>query len=434
MNVLKRALLYVTKKRGKSLLLFLIIFVISTLVLCGLASLDAEEESSLELRGTTGTSFTVARNLSSGSWSNGASGSYSTQEYISNDIVEKISNIDGIQAYDVSSTTILHFYDVDGNYYECLNPIGYANVDCQYYTNTSINSEYSSLFLSQTFSLSEGRHIVVTDENVVLISKEVAKKHNFQIGDEIYGVIDPDSSDPVVALKIIGTFEVNIDKTDEKNNYNAASYYDYENYAYTDINAMETLLTNYEGERPSDGYSCVDFFVSDPETLENIIIEAQAISSIDWNNFTITANDEVYERVASSMSDMSSLIRVLMIIIVAISMGIITLILSMWLKSRIHETGILLAAGISKTSILLQHILEVGFIAFFSFPLSYIASKAVAGTIGGLFEKTADKVIVTVRHLRLVCGIGVIILILAIVVSCIPTLKLKPKEILSKLS
>ena len=87
------------------------------------------------------------------------------------------------------------------------------------------------------------------------------------------------------------------------------------------------------------------------------------------------------------MSDISSLIRTLIIVIVLISMGIVTLILSMWLKGRIRETGILLAAGISRASILFQHILEVGMIAVISFPLSYLFSQAIASGIGGLFGK-----------------------------------------------
>lgn len=108
MNVMKRAFLFVLRKRGKSLLLFFIIFVISTLVLCGFASMDAEEKSSETLRGTTGTSFTVSRNLSTGDWSSGSGGTYSTQEFLSEDMIDEIAQIQGIKAYDASYSTILN--------------------------------------------------------------------------------------------------------------------------------------------------------------------------------------------------------------------------------------------------------------------------------------------------------------------------------------
>ncbi len=432
MSLIRRAFLYVTRKRGKSMLLFFVIFVASSLGLCCLAALDAEEDASTELRGTTGSSFTVSRDTSTGGYSSDSGGTYSTQAFISQDMIEQIAAIEGIEAYDTSSTTILNLYDKSGNYYENVNPTGYADVDSQYYTNTSINSEYSSLFLSQVLTLVAGRHITDTDENVILISSEAADKNNLKVGDVIYAVIDPDS-DPTTAVEIIGTFEANIDKTDEKNNYNMASYYEYENYAFTDIYAMEAVLTNYPGERPSDGYSSVDFFVSDPIMLENIIVEAQGISDIKWSNYTISVNDEVYTRVAASMSDMSTLIRILIIVSVIISMGIITLILAMWIKSRIHETGILIAAGISKISIMVQYFIEVGIIAAISYPAAYCFSSIVAGGIGTLAGQTSE-VIVTISHLYRVSAAGCIILILAILISVMPVLRLKPKEILSKMS
>ena len=121
-----------------------------------------------------------------------------------------------------------------------------------------------------------------------------------------------------------------------------------------------------------------------------------------------------------------------MIVVVSISMCIVTLILSMWVKSRARETGMLMASGISKCSILLQHIVEVGFIAAVSFPLSYLFSRVVAGGIGGIFGKTGAAV--TAEHFAIVCGVGTILLVSAILLSCISTMRMKPKTILSKMS
>jgi len=428
MNLMKRAFLYVFRKSGKSLLLLSIIFVISTLVLCGLASMDAEEEASEDLRGSTGTSFTVSRNLSTGSWSSGSGGSYSTQEFLSDDIIGQIAEIPGIKAYDTTYTTIFELFDTDGNYYEHINPIGQSMVDDQYYTVGTVNSEYSSMFLSKMFTLVEGRNITDTDTNVILVSKAIADKHNLDLGDTVVAANDGSEE-----LEIVGIFDVLADKTDEKNNYNMASYYDYDNYVFMDMYSMTDALKNYS-DGPNKGYSSADFFVSDPEQLENIIIEVQKISSINWDNFTISANNEVYERTAGSMSDMSSLIKTLITAIIIISAGIVTLILSMWVKGRVRETGILLAGGIPKSFILLQQVIEIGFVSLLAFPLSFWFSRLVAGSVGILFGKTAGNVIVSTEHFTLTFGFGFAILVLAIVISNIPTLKLKPKDILSKMS
>ncbi len=61
------------------------------------------EEQAEELRGTTGTSFTVSRNTATGGWGNGGNGSYSTQEYLTSDMMmEKIVAVDGIEGYNAS--------------------------------------------------------------------------------------------------------------------------------------------------------------------------------------------------------------------------------------------------------------------------------------------------------------------------------------------
>ena len=51
-----------------------------------------------------------------------------------------------------------------------------------------------------------------------------------------------------------------------------------------------------------------NFYVSDAAQLDSVIAEVQKISSINWNNFNITANDEVYQNISSALSDTGTLI------------------------------------------------------------------------------------------------------------------------------
>ena len=81
MNLGTRAILYTARKWKKTLLIFFLLLSITTLVLSGLAIADAQEKQTEEVRGTTGASFTVERNLSTGGWASGNGGSYSTQEF-----------------------------------------------------------------------------------------------------------------------------------------------------------------------------------------------------------------------------------------------------------------------------------------------------------------------------------------------------------------
>ena len=114
MNLGIRAILYSARKWKKTLLVFFLLLAITTLVLSGLAIADAQEEQAEEVRGTTGASFTVERNLSTGGWASGNSGSYSTQEFISEEMLQKISSVDGVAGYDAAVVSMPRYYNEAG--------------------------------------------------------------------------------------------------------------------------------------------------------------------------------------------------------------------------------------------------------------------------------------------------------------------------------
>ena len=429
MNLGTRAALYTVRKWKKTLLVFCLLLAITTLVLSGLAIADAQEKQAEEVRGTTGASFTVSRNTATGGWSSDGGGSYSTQEYLTTDRMESIAAINGIEGYNASIRTILCLSDRQGQWLEQMEPTGHAIVDCQFYSYGCINSKYHSLFLSGAMVMCEGKTIDSSVKNGIVISKDIADKHDLKVGDTIQAVNNPLSDDKTMNLEIVGLFEVVADKTDERNNYNESSYYEYTNNAFVSEAAMKKLLENYADV----GYASADFFVTDPERLESIIHEVQKIHTIDWNNFLITANDEVYQNISNALSDTGTLITTLIAVITAVSMVLIILILSMSVRGRKRETGILLAAGISKPTVVLQYVLETLLIAAAAFPLAYLSSRQAAGILGTLFGKTAENVVVTSQHFTLTATVGSVLLIASVLVSCIPVMRLKPKTILSQM-
>ena len=418
-----RAVLHTARKWKKTLLLFCLLLFITTLVLSGLAIADAQEEQAEELRGTTGASFTVDRNLSTGGWASDSDGTYSTQELITMDMIQKIASVEGITGYDASNGGVPTLYDEEGNNLS-LSPDGFA-----YYAYGAYNSEFNSLFVSGRFELVEGSHITEDVTDGVILSQESVEKNGLKIGDKITGIINPAYNDPEVEMELIGVFDIVADKDDAVNMYDASTYWGYNQYAFCSNSVMEALAVNYS----DDGIESAFFYVEDAAQLDNVIKNVQRIDSINWNNFIITANDEVYQNISSALSDTNTLITTLIVIVTVVSMVLITLILSMSIRSRKRETGILLAVGIAKPAVILQYALETMLIAIVAFPLAYLSSKQVAGALGTLFGKTAANVIVTPQHFMMVAIVGGILLLAAVLVSSISAMRLKPKQILSQM-
>ena len=416
MNLGIRAILYIARKWKKTLLLFFLLVFIVTLVLSGLAIADAQEEQSEELRGVTGASFTVNAN-------NGY-----TLQPVTEEMIEEITAIDGVESYNTSQYTIANLYNQDALMKGTDEREGVADL---FYATGCLDSEYSPMFLTGALRLTEGRHVTEGDGGIILY-EGLADKYGLSLGDTLE-IKNGNPDDPLVECEIAGLFEVIADGDDEQATMaKPSTLFDYKDYVFVNMDTMSAVSEPYTVSE-GNGIDSVDFFVSDAAKLESIVQEVQENTSIDWNSYYLTVNDEVYERISSSLSDTGTLITTLIVVITVVSMVLIILILSMSIRSRKREMGILLAVGIAKPSVILQYVLETALIAVVAFPLAYLSSRQVAGAIGTLFGKAAENVIVTPQHFALVAVAGGILLIIAVIVSCIPALRFKPKQILSQM-
>ncbi len=416
MNLGTRAVLHTARKWKKTLLIFFLLLSITTLVLSGLAIADAQEEQAEELRGTTGASFTVNAN-------NGY-----TLQPVTDEMIEEIAKIDGIESYNASQWLIVNLYNQDTLMKGTDEREYVADL---FYGTGCFDSEYSPLFLTGALRLTDGHHVTEGDGGIILY-EGVAEKYGLSVGDTLE-IKNGNPNDPLVKCEIAGVFEVIADDTDEQATMaKPSTFYDYEEYIFVDMDVMSEVSAPYTASE-GNGITSVDFFVSDAARLESIVQEVQDNTSIDWNSYYLTVNDEVYERISSSISDTGTLVTMLIVVITVVSIVLIILILSMSIRSRKREMGILLAVGIAKPFVILQYVLETALIAVVAFPLAYLSSKQIAGTLGTLFGKAAENVIVTPRHFALVAIAGGVLLIIAIMVSCIPAMRLKPKQILSQM-
>ncbi|MGL6200413.1 MAG: ABC transporter permease [Lachnospiraceae bacterium] len=453
MNTPKRSLLYVIRKRSRTLLLFVILLVVSTLVLSGLSIMDAAGDSSAELRESTGASFTVQGKMDETAKSQVGNNTYEyKQSYLSDDMIQKIAAVDGIKDFNSETYSVLALKNQSGDY---LETIVYTN----WYDDPTLkygalvkgitDSSYSSLFSLNNFQLVEGRHITKDDKYTILMSKELAEKLNYKVGDKINlstseylmnynqdsASVNNENTLTNAEVEIIGLFNISGEQSDRTT---LAQYELYENYIYADMTSYKEACSGWPevAQELNQGYASVDFLVTDPAQLSNIMSEVSNISSINWDNFTLTANDEVYQASSSSMSNIEKLITTMIVVVVIIAAVIVTLILSMWVRSRVRETGILMSTGIAKYKIVAQFVLETVLIAVFAFTISYFTSNAIAGNLGHIIDSTiaAGDVQVAMSRFILVCCAGIAVILAAIGISSIPVMRMKPREILSKMS
>ena len=437
MNLLKRSILYLFRKWKVSILLLLILFMVITLTLSGIAVLNAEEQKKEEFKEATGTSFSVERNYESGGMETDEKGNtYLTSDAITDDMIEKIASVEGIKAYNATVDSITCILK-DGEFLPHTGRIVNAeDVDSGTYSVTNINTEYSNFFTSNLFELVEGKHITKDTENAIIISEAYAEKNNLKIGDTLTIVNDPFNDDPFIDVEIVGLFRVvtdAVDDTDDKKVYDASAYFVYNDYIFLSGDLANKLYVNYD-DVGSGKFNVVDFYVENPENLDSIIQEVQNIKDINWNNFYIYANDEIYQNTQESVDNSSTLIISLIVIAIIVSISVISIIVFMSIKGRRREIGILLSIGKSKATIMIQFIIEMLIISAISFTGSYFFSKLIAGNLGQAFGKVAESVIIQNSQFALITGIGIVILLAIVIISCIPIMNKKPRQILSQMN
>lgn len=463
MNLWKRAFLYTIRKKGKTLILFLVLFILSTFVLSGLSILSAAQQSALNLRQSVGGSIQLVRDEeNSRNWIYQQAPGGTLVDYIGSPItdheIEKIMQVEGIKAYNGVGDGSVFARD-----FSFISGIQFSERSDYSRMPSVTNSKYFKYFQRGAFQLTEGRHISPEDDHVVLISTALAEKNGLKLGDTIAVQCNYDAGGyPDVTLEIIGIYKSTVDD----GQFHTTST-DKRNRLIIDHQAMQEIMMT-DTIQYDNG---VEFFVDDPQNIDHIVSEIQKLD-LDWDCLKLTVDNSAYEAVASSLTAMHSMITGLIAGIGVVSVGILALILHMWIKQRIHETGILLSVGVSKGRIILQYIAETLLIAVAAFGLSYFSSSMIAqGTSDFLFGQIAEEqpvieleapddgseflditgqyipydtsdmvtpqdieVQVTGSHLFLVYLLGVCVAVLAVTLASQSVLKMKPKNILSQMS
>ena len=462
MNTLKRAFLYTMRKKTKTLILFLVLVTISTFILTGLSIYKAADGSALSLRQSVSGSIRLEldeNNRKNWQYQQVAGGML--VDYvgvpITDEDIHKIMSIDGIKVYNGLGDGSVFAKD-----FSFISGFSFGAGSDYSRLPSVTDSEYFNFFTRKAFQLVEGRHIKEGDDHVVLISTAIAEKNALKLGDTITVQCCYDRGIyPDVSLTIIGIYAYEAD-----NEFNTTST-DKRNRLIIDHKAMQEIM-----QRDVIQYdNGVDFYVDDPREMERIASQIKALD-LDWDSFTLTMDNSAYEAVASPLTAMQNLIVWLIVGCVAVSVGILVLILSMWIKQRRYETGILLSVGISKSRIILQYTIEVLMIAVVAFGLSFFTSNFISqGASDLIFHQVSEsqpmpeielpddgteylditgqyipydtsnveslesvQVNVSPDHLLYIYIFGILLIAFSVSAASISVIQMKPKKILSQMS
>ena len=419
MSTTKRGLIYLLRKRGRSILLFFIICIITVFTALGFvvkSSVDLEMD---KLRKSLNSSFTVGCNYDDPTL-------YEvTEEYnkfigpaVTDEMIEDVMQLEMVTDCFTSNSTDMwvdlelqsgmygDMYDVFVNEPEEL-PARYSLATIKVHTQTTSfdgcsETKLHDFFRMGALSLSEGRHVEPEDRNVAIISSKLATRNNLKIGDSITGeyressYIDGGSTAKVicepVTFEIIGTFDIAFAQTPSDSTWES-NYA--ENIIYCDlfsINKSRQELDVFlnEIEEGAGGYGSATFYVDNPKNLNLAVSQFKSLYNI--NNFKLETENAEYRSASKPLKQLTTISIILIVGIIIACIVILGLILNMWIKSRMREIGILMSIGSSSKNIILQLLFEMLIITVIALIISLLLSGLLASTVGNMAEGLCPRI------------------------------------------
>lgn len=463
MSMMKRAWLYVTRKKSKTFLMFLILLGIATATISGMSIKKATTDARNQVNESINASFTIRNNIqnNSGIGSRGMSN-------VPASAIQQIKEVDGISTYNARMIGEVDLIDLEKVPLQNKS-VQYDDESMEKYKYVSdldgmTDSSLDNKFISGVMDLEEGRHIKADDKQKVLVHKDFAQLNGLKMNDKLYvkqsdlASVSPEEGavKEEIGLEIVGLFTgSNMSQATMESELT-------ENQLITDLDTIKKLR-GYSSE--NSVYGEAKFYVSDPKELASIVKEVNELP-IDWFNYEIQESTNDYPALTGSLDNMDGLINKMLVGIIIVSAIILSLVLAFWINGRVHETGVLLSLGISKLNIVMQYILELFIIAILAFGLSYFTGQIIAQNIGdSMVQQAGEKsdaevkeglggmqfgadpetstvsqtlekidVSITLAEMGYVWLIGGLIILLSVSISSIFIIRLKPKEILSKMS
>ena len=454
MDVLKRAWLYITRKKKKSIIMLFILFTVSTAILSCISIKKATQISKNNATKGLANFFNLETNIG-----------YTQKRGLSRKVIEDILKIKDVKKYNAS---IAGGGDIEGIKKVKSNkttPYNYEGLEKTFQLTGNEYTESDLKFVNHMLKLVKGRHIKRGDKNKVLIHKSLAELNNLKIGDKLtinrmsetdYYAI-PGKGKNQMVLEIVGIFDNGTKELEREGNPIEII----ENNLLCDNSAIKEF---YEYADDDDLYYFASFYADKNTNIDSVISKVKKLP-LNWDDMRINKSGDIFLALTQSFETMDKFVNMILIGSIVISGVILSLILTFWIQGRIHETGILLSIGVSKFKIIAQYIVELLIISVLAFSLSYFSGQLISQNIGdSLMQKAANETVqdlkygggmqlgndpeskmlthtskdievkITPKEIIYVWVIGSGIVIASVAISSASIIRLKPKEILSKMS
>ena len=282
------------------------------------------------------------------------------------------------------------------------------------------DSRLSQGFQEGLYRLVQGEHITNRSAGSAIVHRDFAKKNNLKIGSTI--TLKQGFN---VKVRVVGIFA---GKLQTKGALPSDAS---ENRIFTDLSSALSLA----GSSKRGVLRCM---VERSDLLDSAMRHAKSIAG-KWAD--VEQNASQLSGVISSVNSVQQLVLMIFVALSLVGILVLGLVLVFWVRSRMHEIGVLMSLGLSRAIIVSQLLVEIVILNLVSFVISLGLGAAFSGIIGSAILHSADSSIVVgdapvLPFLQTFAAfaMGLFISAVALIVAVLPILIKKPRQILSAMS
>ncbi len=427
--MIKNAIAYVTRKKKRTVILFIILSVVLSFLYSSLSIMKSSGELEKTLYHASNSSLSITKKDVNG--------------YFKSSQFKNLNKIKGVKG-------VVYQYDglsklVNGKVIEAQGMVMREDLSDEMKNVLALratsNAAKDSLFTSKVFNMTKGRNISENDRNSIVVHEAFAKKNKLKLGDTVdMRFFKPDSSsadEKKYKYKIIGMFSGRKQET-----YTGLSSDFSENMVFVDYESAQKSMGMKGDNRILNKISV---FSDSPSSLEKIFKEVNKIVVHD-SSFNVAKDNGAFKDILESLSSIKHVISIMTLSIMAGGITVLALILILWLRERVHEIGILLSIGVRKISIVGQFITELLIVSLPAALVSAILGNFVLNKIIGSLLNNKDmgmlsrsiidskNIIVNLINFSQSYLLLLLVILISVVIASAMILIRKPKEILSQIS
>ena len=400
----QRGVLYLTRKRAKSILLLMIFLFVNSMILGTNMILHAAQSTEAAMKEKTKAKV-VCEMIDAG-------------QPVTEVDARKIGNLDAVTSINRMGQQAAYLPElllVTGN--------TSTEADNQKVSLLSFDDmETDSPFADQSFRLTEGRLIGPDSQYCAVVNQGFAQANGLKVGDT-FSLENEEGKKTTV--EIIGEYLAGNETRQEKE---TPALYRQENQIYIDNTAYLELF----GEK---GFYKLSAYVSQPELLDSLAGEMQEIVG---EKAEVTTSDTLYQQMKAPLTQITRVVSLMRLLAFGTGTAVVSLLLCMWMRSRQKEMAVFLSMGEGKSVVFWQALLESAVVFLIALLGACALGAAAAGWMQKLLLATVDtgtSLTVTLQagDIAQLLGIGGAVVGIGVLLSLIPVLRSNPKDILLRM-